>query len=262
MISAVLLHFLLSPFALAADCPATLKYKDGSPLKNGDTFYYASGAHLRVGDQLSFPDRKVLRKGQDWFYPGGAPLRSGSTLYYPDAKRTMKMGNNWYYADGKPLRSGEQFLYKTKNVARSSSILYRQDGTATIFPIGLDEAVGTFGYLSANVEKNSERIDVVLTEVLGTSAPEVASSALVSATGKDGSVDFTLVADLRTGYPGEIVRLRVGANGTSCELGGAGLYPSRLVITSGVATVDVRVYDSENVEKVRDALQDALQSLR
>ncbi len=173
----------------------------------------------------------------------------------------MKMGNNWYYADGRPLRSGDQFLYKSKNVARSSGILYRQDGTSTIFPVGLDEAIGSFGYLSANVEKSSERIDVVLTEVLGTSA-EIASSALVSVTAKDGSVDFTLVADLRTGHPGEIVRLRVGANGTSCELGGAGLYPSRLVITSGVATVDVRVYDSENVEKVRDALQDALQNLR
>ena len=261
MLSAVLLHFLLSPLALAADCPATLKYKDGASLKNGDTFYYASGAHLRVGDQLNFPDKKILRKGQDWFYPGGAPLRSGASLYYPEGKRVMKMGNNWYYADGRPLRSGDQFLYKSKNVARSSGILYRQDGTSTIFPVGLDEAIGSFGYLSANVEKSSERIDVVLTEVLGTSA-EIASSALVSVTGKDGSVDFMLVADLRTGHPGEIVRLRVGANGTSCELGGAGLYPSRLVITSGVATVDVRVYDSENVEKVRDALQDALQNLR
>jgi hypothetical protein len=250
------LCFFLTLSAHAAECPSTIYYANGSYLKSGSTFYYANNNYLKSGSTLYYPNGNYLKSGSTFYYANGNYLKSGSTLYYPNGNY-LKSGSTLYYVNGNYLKSGSTFYYRNGNYARSGSTLYRENGTTTEFPVTLEERIADFGSLHAYVEKNSERLDLDLGRLV--------NSELVSVKVEDAKLEadtFPLLIEIGTGAPGEKVRLRIAGDEARCELAGnAPGNPVDFELSSKIADLSVRVHDSRDAERVKQALREALRAL-
>lgn len=254
----IALSLLLSTPALAIECPSSIYYKSGQYLKSGSSFYYPNGNYLKSGSSVYYPDGRYLKSGTSLYYPNGNYLKSGSSLYYPN-NNYLKSGSSIYFANGNYLKSGSSFYYKNGNYARSGSNLYREDGTRTDFPVTLEEKIGEFGRLVVYVQKDSERLELDLGTMVNTDLVTVGLDRVP--VDVEGEIPLSLV--LRTGHPNEKVGLKIVDGEVKCELIGAEQpgTPADFVISSKIAEVSVRVFDSRNKERVKKALMDALSSL-
>lgn len=236
------------------NCPSTIRYTNGSYLKNGDSFYYQDGSRLAQSGRIYYPTGTALKNSDSIYYPNGSYLQRGSALYYPTGNY-LRNGDRIYYANGNPLKSGTSFYYASGNRARMNGRLYREDGSETPFPVTLEETIGEYGHLTAEVRASTEMVDYNFKDLVVQSG-----SATVTALW-NGNTFFEVEARLNTGLAKENVVVRFTNNGLFCSLEEE-LNPSpEFTIHSQAADVRVKVAPGYDPREVKMALENALNSI-
>lgn len=207
------LGFLTAGKAAFADsCPVHVYYRSGALLKSGTSYYYQNSAALVSGSSAYYPNGHTLKSGSSFYFPNANALVSGSSIYYPNGN-TLKSGTTFYYENGHILKSGSTFYHPGGNVARSGTSLYRVDGSPSEFPLNLRQMIEHFGFLTFEVRRDSEQVELNLTSLI--SSNEVRGGVY------DDGVHFSLIFAISTGAEGEYLSLRLDEDGGSvCELSG------------------------------------------
>lgn len=243
-----LLGILVQTFAIAANCPNTIYYPNGSYLKSGSTFYYPSGSYFHSGSSTYYPSGSYLQSGSTVYYPSGSYFNSGNSIYYPNGSY-LRSGSSYYYPSGSYLKSGSSFYYPSGSYARSGSTLYLENGTPTTFPIFLSALIGDYGSLRAKVEQSSERIDLEIGGLFKTDLVQMEDMSL-----EPLSLGFVI----RTGIEGQRIVLRTGADGSviSCDQDVESPVNFTVTGSKGKATVSLR--PGVDTEHIRRLIEEAL----
>jgi hypothetical protein len=251
---------LTAPYQSFADhdpipCPNTIYYANGNFLKFGEQFYFPNGNFLKHGTNLYYGNGNFLKVGVNVYYQNGNFLQNGTNLYYANGN-LLKHGDNLYYANGNFLRYGNNFYYENGNFARYGTTLYRENGTQTPFPVRLEEEISGFGWVNAYVEPNDEVITINFGQLISDQQGVTLRSQW------NGQQFSEFHFRINSGHGGEWVFLDIDQNGTRCNLGtGEGGGPSRFVMQGRGVSLDVEVSATQDAERVRIILQDALDSL-
>jgi hypothetical protein len=241
----------LTAAAHADTCPNTIYYGNGSYLRSGSSFYYPNGSYLISGTSGYYPNGSYFKSGQNYYFSNGSYLQSGSSIYYTNGSY-FKSGDNFYYPNGSYLKSGSSFYYPNGSYARSGSTLYLQNGQQTQFPVALTAAFGD-KTASFNVSANSATLTLNL-DAINTSGVNGFFRVDMSGVG-------ALLNISAGGQQNGQVQLILGSDGSiNCNLTG-GVTPRHFVLNGNAATVTVDVKDGYDAERVRAAVQKALDSL-
>lgn len=242
----------------AASCPNTITYSNGAYLKSGSSYYYPSGSYLLSGSSVYYASGSYLKSGSSFYLKNGSYFISSTSIYYPNGSY-FKSGSSLYYANGAYWKSGSSFYYKNGGYARSGSKLYRENGSETPFPLEMEESFGDYGTIKAFVESDKESVRLDLNK-LDSGSDQVRFEMEDLDIGAD-QLTPGLVVRIRTGAPGENVRLEIKGTDLSCSLEGHE-QGSDFEIRHPIADVSVHVKDSRKAAKLRQAIQNALDILK
>lgn len=237
----------------ALECPDSIRYSNGQQLKSGNNFYYNNGQLARSANTLYHSNGQRLQTGSSIYYSSGQYFKSGTTLYYPNSQY-LRFGTTWYYQNSQYLKFGSSYYYSNGKYARFGETLYRADGSRTDFPITLRADIGPGAFYLFNVEKSSDAITARLERF---SVANGVNIALVEV-----GESFSSVFTFNTGHPGENITAEFDANGTltRCTINDQS-QPERFQLEGAAAKVDVIVKPGFDPQRVKRALQEALDSL-
>jgi hypothetical protein len=235
---------------LTATCPTVMRYEDGSQLRFNDRFYYPGGAAVNLGQNVFYPNGQSLMRGTIYSYPTGQTLMTSNATYYPNGTN-LAFAGNVYWADGSNLRWGGNYYYDDGAPARVGNTLYLPSGQRTRFPLRLEEDIGTYGVMRANVAELNDNVELVFDRLVSESGVRV---QLLHASGQQQP---TVEVSLDVGSGVETVRLTFQGNYVvRCDLVAGS--PSRFSIEHPVADLDVSVRPGHDPQEVGAALLDAL----
>lgn len=237
----------------AANCPDYITYKNGNYLKYGTTFYHSNGNYLIYGSNAYYRNGNYLKYGtENLYYPSGNYLKYGQNLYYPNGNYMRYGTDYYYYPSGNYMKYGSNFYHPNGNYARYGTTLYEESGSVTVFPLSLFASIGEFGNLQWTVRSDSEMSSIDLRGLMRENEVKLDDVELDEA---------RIVFHINDGNPQNVVHVTLGPNGIEgCVLDSEPV-SMKFDLENAKAAVEVTVKPGADPEKVRQAIQAALDSL-